>query len=127
MRYRKLTSTGDYSFGNGQLDFFIDDPAGVGQAVKTRLLLWLGEWFLNTDDGTPYLQGILGKHSQSLADTTIQDQVVNTTDGQGTIAVTNVANYVSTLNPNTRSMSVSMDIDTIYGPTDIQIENYTNY
>ncbi len=121
MRYRKLSPDNDYEFGNGQLDFWRDVPDAVGQSVKTRLLLWLGEWYLNITEGTPYLQGILGKHSKEKADVTIQDRVL-TTGG-----VVDVTEFVSTIEPNTRSYSDEFLIDTIYGPTKIQMENYVNY
>lgn len=121
MRYRKLTNTGDYSFGNGQLDFYRDVPAAVGQSVKTRILLWLGEWFLNTEDGTPYFQGILGKFSKQNADVVIQDRVTST-DG-----VVSIANYQSTIDPDNRAMTVQFDLNTIYGPTQVQVNNYSLY
>lgn len=121
MRYRKLTATGDMRFGNGQLDFYRDVPEAVSQSVKTRLLLWLGEWFLNLEEGTPYMQGILGKHSQEAANVTIQDRVL---DGQG---VSDIQNFSSTIIPDTRGYNVSFDLDTIYGPTKVQVENYANY
>lgn len=121
MRYRKLTADGDYSFGAGQLDFYRDVPEAVGQAVETRLLLWLGEWFLNTDEGTPFMQGILGKHSKETADVTIQDRILNT---QG---CTDIEDYESLIDGETRIMQVSCSVDTIYGPTTIDVQNYTNY
>lgn len=121
MRYRKLSTTGDYQFGASQKDFYRDEPSAVGQAAKTRLLLWLGEWFLNIEEGTAFMQGILGKHSQTTADITIQDRVLDT---QG---ATNIQNYESEVNPDTRDMSVSMTLNTIYGPTDVAIANFTNY
>lgn len=122
MRYRKLTASGDYSFGNGQLDFYRDVPEAVGQSVVTRLLLWLGEWFLDTTQGTPFMQGILGKYSLAVADTTVQDRVLNTT------GVTDISSYASTVDPNERIMSVTdLTIDTIYGPTAVQVQNYVNY
>jgi DNA-binding phage protein len=37
------------------------DPEQVAQSLKIRLLSYLGEWFLNTNDGTPYFQSILGQ------------------------------------------------------------------
>jgi hypothetical protein len=116
-----LTSDDDYSFGNGQLDFYRDEPAAVSQSVKTRLLLWLGEWFLNIDDGTPFMQGILGKYSQEAANVTIQDRVLTTT------GVVDIQNFVSTIDPDNRSLSVEFDVDTVYGPTALQVENYANY
>jgi hypothetical protein len=119
MRVRKLTNTGDISFGNGQLDFWNDMPEGVGQTVRTRLLLWLGEWYLNTDDGTPYLESILGKYSEAQADSAIQDRVLDTDN------VTGIENYVSSLDATTRAMTVSFDLNTVYGTTTVQL-TYTS-
>lgn len=124
MRYRKLAAGNDYSFGNGQLDFYRDEPAAVGQSVQTRLLLWLGEWYLDVTAGTPYLQGVLGKYSLAQADTTIQQRVLDSTNENGEATVTNIASYKSQLDPNERNMDVEMSIDTIYGPTPLQIANY---
>lgn len=121
MRYRKLTADGDYTFGNGQMDFYRDIPEAPSQAAMTRLLLWLGEWFLDISEGTPYFQGILGKHSESLADATIQDRIL------GTQGVTDITNVVSNLNPTTRKLTYTCDLSTVYGPTSLQITNYTLY
>jgi hypothetical protein len=121
MRYRKLAPDGDYSFGNGQQDFYRDVPEAVGQAAKTRLLLWLGEWFLDIEEGTPFMQGILGKYSVQDANVTIQDRAINT---QGMV---DIKNYVSTFEPDSRGLSAQFDIDTIYGPTAVQVANYANY
>lgn len=124
MRYRKLTADNDYQFGNGQLDFWRDVPEAVAQSVLTRLLLWLGEWYLDTTSGTPWLQGVLGKHSLPEADVTIQQRILASTDELGNPTVTNIASYESELDPDTRAMDVQTTLDTIYGPTPLQIENY---
>lgn len=121
MRYRKLTADGDYSFGAGQLDFYRDVPEAVGQAVMTRLLLWTGEWFLNIDEGTPFMLGILGKYSKETADITIQDRA------EGTQGFVNIEQYDSILDRDNRALGVEMTINTIYGPTAIQVANYRNY
>ncbi len=121
MRYRKLSPTGDYVFGGGQQDFYRDVPEAVGQACKTRLLLWLGEWFLNTESGTPYLQGILGKHSQEEADSTIQTRV------RGTQGLVEIQNYSSELDREQRALSAQFDVDTIYGPTAVEVANYGTF
>jgi len=121
MRNRKLSSTGDYIFGGGQRDFYRDVPAAVGQAVQTRLALWLGEWFLDIDEGTPFMVGILGKHSQEIADATIRNRAL------GTQGLTDITNYESAIDPDTRKMNASFLIDTVYGPTPLQISNYGNY
>lgn len=118
MRYRKLSPTGDYVFGNGQSDFYRDVPEAVGQAVETRLLLWLGEWFLDITEGTLYLQGVLGKHLQSTADSTIKNRALG---AQGMVGI---PIYESEINVDTRAMAAQFSINTIYGPTQIQIDNY---
>lgn len=121
MIYRKLTPSGDYSFGSSALDFYRDVPAAVGQAAQTRLLLWLGEWFLDIDSGTPFMTGILGKHSKETADTTIQDRIL------GTEGMVDIEDYESIIDADSRRMSVTCSINTIFGPTSLEIDNYTNF
>lgn len=122
MRYRKLTPTSDYSFGNGQLDFLINSPEAVAQAVQTTLLLWVGEWFLDVTAGTPYPESVIGKHSQDEADATLIGVISNV---QGVVSI---VNFQSTIDPSTRKYSVvSGTINTIYGQTELQIENEVNF
>jgi hypothetical protein len=121
MRYRKMDENRDMIFGNQQLDFLRDVPEAIGQSVETRVLLFLGEWFLDLDEGTPYFQGILGKKNKELADASLKARVASTE------GVTRINNYQSEVDPVTRKMSVSMDIDTIYGPSLVKIASYTDY
>ena len=122
MRYRKKSpTTGDYQFGHGQVDFYRDEPAAVGQACETRLTLWLGESFIDIEEGTPYIQGVLGKQSLAVANGTIQMRVL------GTQGLTDLTNFQSVVNPDTRGMTVAFDIDTLYGPTAGEIKNYGTY
>ena len=60
MKYRKLTDTGDYSFGNGSRDFISGDAA-LAQAIKTRILLFYNEWWEDLTSGIPMFQSILGQ------------------------------------------------------------------
>ena len=118
MRYRKLSDSGDYLFGNGQKDFLINSPEAVAQAVETTLRLFWGEWYLNTNDGTPWLQGVFGYHSQEQADETLIQIIL------GVQAVQNLTNWSSTFDPTNRSYkSISGILFTIYGQTQLQIEN----
>lgn len=121
MRYRKLDDENDYSFGSGQLDFWRDVPEAVGQAVETGLMLWQGEWYLDTTEGTPYIAGVLGKHSQDTADSTIKNQAIST---QG---VTDISSYVSELDTTKRDLKIQIKVNTVYGPTQVQIDNYKLY
>ena len=60
MKYRKLTSTGDYSFGSGSKNY-ADGNEAVAQAIKTKLLLFYGEWWENLGEGMPMFQSVLGQ------------------------------------------------------------------
>lgn len=121
MRYRKLDNLGDAVFGHSEQDFYRDQPEAVGQSVQTRLQLWNGEWFLDINEGTLWPQGVLGKHLQAQADTTIQNRA-GKTEG-----LTDIKNYESIVEPNTRKYSSKFDIDTVYGPTEVQLDNYRNF
>lgn len=110
MRYRKLDANGDYVFGHQQADFYRDQPEAVAQAVQTRLELFTGEWFLDTTDGTPWRTDVLGKYTQGAYDSVIKDRIL-TTEG-----VQSIESYSSTLNRQTRNLSVTALISTIYGP-----------
>lgn len=114
MRYRKMDANGDYTFGNQQADFYVDTPAGVAQAVQTRLELFTGEWFLDTTDGTPWRTDVLGKYTQRAYDTVVKDRILQT-DG-----VTSIDSYSSTMDRNARALSIGATISTIYGVTTVQ-------
>lgn len=121
MRYRKLSPSGDFTFGNSLQDFYIDVPAAPGQAVQTRFLLWQGEYYLDLDEGTEYPEGVIGKHSQGEADLVLQDRAL------GAQGVTDIANFSSQVDPDTRGYSVVLTVDTVYGQTEVQLANLTNF
>ena len=113
MTYRKLDANGDYTFGQGSANFFIDQPEAVGQAVMTALKLFQGEWFLDTTAGTPYNSQILGAGMVATYDAAIQDVILST---QG---VKSILSYISSVNTATRSAEINCTIDTIYGVTTV--------
>ena len=78
MRYRKLDENGDFSAGHGSADFFVDEPNTVAQSVLTRLRLWTGEWFLNTDEGTPYREQVLGVRKRQTAGPALKLRIAST-------------------------------------------------
>lgn len=111
MRYRKLSPTGDYVFGQGGQDYYANSPEAVGQAVETRLLLATEEWFLDTTTGTPYSTQVLGKGTENLYDLAFRERIINTP------GVTSITTYESALDPNTRRLTVAGTVDTLYGST----------
>jgi hypothetical protein len=113
MRYRRLDS-GDMTFGRGASDFLVNSPETVAQAVRTRLGLQLGDWFLNNQEGIDWRARVLGKYTIDTRDLTIRDRIL------GTLGVTGISNYVSLLNVDNRAFTVSVTIDTIYGKVQIE-------
>ena len=109
MSYRKLDSNGDYTFGQGVNNFYVDQPETVGQAVMTKLKLFQGEWFLDTTAGTPYSSQILGAGMVATYDAAIQDVILSTP------GVNSIISYTSSVNTATRSAEINCTIDTIYG------------
>ncbi|MFJ0260955.1 hypothetical protein Q4247_10120 [Acinetobacter baumannii] len=109
MRYRKLSSDGDYVFGSSKNDFFVNSPEVVAQAILTRLKLWLGEWFADTSDGTGWNQSIVGKQSKNLYELTLHQRVLETP------GVKSIVDFQSALDPDTRRLTVSMTVNTIFG------------
>lgn len=109
MRYRKLSADNDMTFGHGLRDFWINEPDAPAQAVKTRLMLHQGEWFLDKTAGTPWATQVLGKYTGSTRDPVIRSRVLSTT------GVRQILQYSSNLDRETRQFSVLIYIDTIYG------------
>lgn len=113
MRYRKLDANGDYQFG-GAGEFFVDDPAGVSQAIRTRLLLLTGEWFLDSNEGTPYDTSILGYGTATTRDPAIIDRIL------GTPGVQEILRYSSSVDRN-RLFRVDALVSTSFGTAQVQV------
>lgn len=113
MRYRALSESQDYTFGNGQANFLRNTPETVAQAVVTRLRLLTGEWFLDTEEGTAYQAGVLGKQTLETASAVIRERIL------GTQGLVEILQFDISENRDTRTLSVSAKIDTIYGPATI--------
>lgn len=109
MKYRILSSTGDMTMGGGLASFYINSPEAVAQAVKTRLLLFLSEWFLDTTDGTDWFGRVLGKYTQGTRDAVIRERILDT------LGVNTILTYSSSFNSATRTFTVNASLDTVYG------------
>lgn len=109
MRYRRLSEDGDRAFGRAQMDFYRNTPEAVAQAVVTRLRLWLGEWFLDQTEGTPWQAGALGKGRQNSIDPMLRLRILET---EGVTAITN---YTSDYDADQRKVTLRATIATRYG------------
>lgn len=99
-----------------QINRFISNtPETVAQVVRTRLLLWKGEWFIDVEEGTPYYQEILGHLSEhkGMYDLEIQSRIL------GTPGVQEIQNYISSITD--RNLSIQCSVLTDYGIATIGI------
>ncbi len=120
MKYRRLDANHDYSFGRG-IDDFLEDVAGnpeaIAQAIKTRLLLFTGEWWEDLRDGLPLWQKILGNRvrDRSIVDRLIVSRIQGLQTPDNIYAVTAVNNVSSEFDADLREYSFMCDVDTVFG------------
>lgn len=113
MRYRREDADGDYTFGSGDDTWLINSPEAVAQAVKTRFELWYGQWFLDTTEGTPWIQSVLGKQKPETYNLAIRKRILETR------GVKSILSFNTTVNTTTRRVQFFAEIDTIYGTTTV--------
>ena len=122
--YRQLGPGPQYEpqWGNGRANYLVDLPA-VAQCVLTRLLLFMGEWWESTLDGTPWFQKILGVGPSG--GSTLQQQVTLILQNRilATPYVTGVSNLEVSLDSVQRTFKMSCTVQTAFGTTPL-VFNY---
>lgn len=108
MKYRKDDAAGDYVFGVPNA-FDENSPEAVAHAIKTRLQLHSGEWFLDLTAVTPWETDVLGKYTKGAYDAALKGVIL------GTQGVNALVAYESAFDGNSRKLTVSARVDTIYG------------
>ncbi|WP_318379400.1 hypothetical protein [uncultured Enterobacter sp.] len=116
MQYRREDADGDYTFGQGDGTFLVNTPECVAQAVKTRFELWKGQWFLDTTEGTPYIQSVLGKQRPEVYSLAIRDRISSTP------GVLSILSFDTVNNGQSRRVTFTASINTIYGQTTVTSE-----
>lgn len=107
----------DLYLDNGTI-VLVDGDEAIKQAVLSRLNFFLGEWFLNTLEGTPWFQHILVKGPQESVVRDIFRRVC-----LGTPGVVEFTQFKMSINAQ-RKASISMDVRTDSGSIlPIQYEN----
>lgn len=102
-------STSDIIVQGGDL-MIVDNAERVAQQVLITLREWLGEWFLKTSDGIPYLEYILVKNPNEAHIRQILTQAIESVEG-----VKDVTELEFAFNRILRTLTVSYEIDTDYG------------
>lgn len=57
-------------------EHFASGKEATRQGVIRRLRLFLGEYFLDATDGTPWFNGILGKTDQGMAEASLKQRII---------------------------------------------------
>jgi len=111
----ELDSAHDLNIKN--LDFNILDKAeSIRQQLLIKLKLWKGEWFLDTDFGTPYIQEILGKQlTLSGAIAAIRKSILEVG------GVRQILSFSYSFNNSNRKLSIQFSADTEYGLLEVTI------
>lgn len=98
-------------------DMFISGREEVAQTIRTRLRLFVGEYFRDITEGTPWYQTILGKGATlSERDAAIKRRILRT-DG-----VVQVVQFSTDYDVTTRVFTVQADVVTQYGTIGINID-----
>jgi hypothetical protein len=60
MKYRRQDENGDYVFGHNNNDY-VKGKLAVAYAIKSKILLFYGEWWEDIGIGIPMFQSIMGQ------------------------------------------------------------------
>lgn len=109
MLVRRLDSSWDMTFGHGLACYYRDNDECIGQNIKSRLLLILGEWFLDVSAGMPW-QTILGMKPARMIDLEreVRQRVL------GTEGVVDITAFNVGFNSATRRATLVITVLTIY-------------
>ncbi|MDD2108953.1 hypothetical protein [Pseudomonas asiatica] len=114
MTVRALDENGDIITRGQQ---FITGREEIAQTVLTRLRLYLGEYFRDTTDGTPWYEQILGKFQNlSTAEAALRARITNT---PGVIRLTS---FSADFDISTRKYSVTAGILTEFGLEEVSLD-----
>jgi hypothetical protein len=115
----KLDSDGDAVFINGALTlagitYYAQDV--VAQRLTIHLRTWLGEWFMDTTYGVPYLQRILVKNvSKTTVDNILREEILKE------VGVLEIQEFTSTFDAGTRSYACNFTVLTREGSASISV------
>lgn len=92
----------------------VDKAEQVRQQLLIKLKLWRGEWFLDTEFGTPYLQQILGKQLTLSGALAALRKSILEVEG-----VRQILSFSYTFSNATRKLTVNFTADTPYGIVEV--------
>lgn len=102
-------NTNDIVLKGGEV-LLIDNAERIAQQILISLRFWLGEWFLNTRQGVPYLEYILVKNPNETHIKQVLTDAIKEVDG-----VDLVTNMDLSLNRIKRALTVEYTVKTSAG------------
>lgn len=103
-------NTNDIVLDEDDSIFMIDNAERVAQQILITLRFWFGEWFLDTTDGTPYLEYILVKNPNMNHIRQILTERIQSVEG-----VVSVVSMNLEFNRQERHLAVEYEANTNYG------------
>ena len=110
-----IALSSDHDIDVSALDLrLVSDAEQVRQQLLIKLKLWRGEWFLDTEFGTPYLQSILGKQlTLSGAIAALRKSILEVE------GVRQIVSFSYKFSNSTRLLQVEFTADTPYGIVEV--------
>lgn len=110
MRTRRVDGDNDWMFGAGRQSYASASEA-VRQKVKTRLQMFLGDWFLDLDAGIDWLTE-MGSRNQTPKIVSDAKYCILQTQGVSTLD-----SFSYDRDPKTRKLKINATYTDIYGTT----------
>jgi hypothetical protein len=106
MRVRNLSSTSDWTFGNG-VGNYAQGNAAIGLDINMSLRLFLGECFFATNQGMDWFT-LLGGKSELAIQLAVNATILNVN------GVTGLVQTSVNLDPVTRNLFIQYSVQTVY-------------
>lgn len=106
MRVRAIDGAGDWLFGKGRNDYKRDTKA-VAQSIATRLRSFQNDCFFDVNAGVDWWN-LLGSKDLTALKLDISATILNTPD------VLNMIELFFDVDPATRNLSISYEVNTVY-------------
>jgi hypothetical protein len=88
----------------------VDGAERAAQSVGIRLRCWLGEWFLDTTHGVPYVENILKKNVRpEIVEAILRSQILQVK------GVKSIKSFTLQTDPHTRKSSITFSAETVEG------------
>jgi hypothetical protein len=104
-----LTTAGDLDLSTNDVQI-IEDLEAIRQELQIRYRFFLREWFLNPEEGIPYVEHVLKKNASETQIRAILTDVALSTNG-----VSKVRSLNLDLDTATRTLTVTMEFGAVIG------------